>query len=30
MVALTVNPLALAIIVLTGIGAPLLPVCQQA
>ena len=29
MVGLTVNFLALAIIVLTGIGAPLLPVCQQ-
>jgi hypothetical protein len=29
MVGLTVNFLALAIIVMTGIGAPLLPVCQQ-
>jgi hypothetical protein len=28
-VGLTVNFLALAIIVMTGIGAPLLPVCQQ-
>ncbi len=28
-VGLTVNSLALAIIVMTGIGAPLLPVCQQ-
>jgi NO-binding membrane sensor protein with MHYT domain len=28
-VGLTVNPLALAIIVMTGIGAPLLAVCQQ-
>lgn len=29
MVGLTVNFLALSIIVMTGIGAPLLPVCQQ-
>ncbi len=29
MVGLTVNFLALAIMVMTGIGAPLLPVCQQ-
>jgi hypothetical protein len=29
MVGLTVNFLALAIIVMTGIGAPLLPICQQ-
>jgi hypothetical protein len=29
MVGLTVNLLALTIIVMTGIGAPLLPVCQQ-
>lgn len=29
MVGLTVNFLALAIIIMTGIGAPLLPVCQQ-
>ncbi len=29
MVGLTVNFLALAIIVMTGVGAPLLPVCQQ-
>lgn len=29
MVGLTVNFLSLAIIVMTGIGAPLLPVCQQ-
>ncbi|MFZ0088528.1 MAG: hypothetical protein WAL63_03410 [Solirubrobacteraceae bacterium] len=29
LVGLTVNFLALAIIVMTGIGAPLLPVCQQ-
>ena len=29
MIGLTVNLLALAIIVMTGIGAPLLPVCQQ-
>ncbi len=29
MIGLTVNVLALAIVVLTGIGAPLLPVCQQ-
>lgn len=29
MVGLTVNVLAIAIIVMTGIGAPLLPVCQQ-
>ncbi len=28
-VGLTVNPLALAIIVMTGIGVPLLTVCQQ-
>ncbi len=28
-VGMTVNPLALAIIVMTGIGAPLLTVCQQ-
>jgi len=28
-VGLTVNFLALAIIVMTGVGAPLLPVCQQ-
>lgn len=30
MVGITVNLLAIAIIVMTGIGAPLLPVCQQA
>ena len=30
MVGLLVNFLALAIIVMTGVGAPLLPVCQQA
>jgi hypothetical protein len=29
MVALTVNALALTIIIMTAIGAPLLPVCQQ-
>lgn len=29
MVGLTINFLALAIILMTGIGAPLLPVCQQ-
>ncbi len=29
MIGLTVNFLSLAIIVMTGIGAPLLPVCQQ-
>lgn len=29
MVGLTVNFLSLAIIVMTGIGAPLLPICQQ-
>jgi hypothetical protein len=28
-VGLTVNVLALAIIIMTGIGAPLLPICQQ-
>lgn len=30
MVGITVNLLAVTIIVMTGIGAPLLPVCQQA
>lgn len=29
MVGLTVNFLALAIVIMTGIGAPLLPLCQQ-
>ncbi len=29
LIGLTVNFLALAIIVMTGVGAPLLPVCQQ-
>lgn len=28
-IGLTVNPLALAIMVMTGIGAPLLPLCHQ-